>query len=380
MHSLYRRVLFSQPKMMSEIWHILIYLTTLALTYKSYPLITRQIQKQYKTQIVFSFIISNSVLLIIQIFNINGKSLLFDFNLYGVFLLLLVMVPIIELNFIVKRFIVSTIIITSSFVLFFKLDFPSLLSKSCYLGALVSAVFSGYKTSEQVINTYFMITINDDSIIKIRDRLAQSVDLQFEYLKRKDSNAHSHQKFINNLFSEYDELLLLRDQNGFSWFGLLFTLFCGFRIVGSIFNLLFTSNDQQQDLVTKILDYIVFKRGYNVNIHAWSRNLSFLIVGMMSISAIQSLLREFRKVSNNFIINSELVILLITHSIGFYFLALLLMIIKSLPPSYQTGPVLVFGNINLVEFSKWFDLWFLIAVVVTGTLYYLYLKSHSNHI
>ena len=294
------------------------------------------------------------------------------------FSLLLIIIPIVELNFIIKRIIPSTIIILFSFITFWGLDFQALIAKSCYLGALIAALFSGYKTSEQVINTYFMVSINDETITKMGQRLSQSVDLQFQLLKQQSDQLSSHKMFVDNLFAEYDELLLLKDNKGFTWFGLCFTIYCGIRVISAFLNLIFTTNNQQ-DLVTRIMDYIVFKKGYNINIHAWTTNLSFLIIGAMGISAIQSLLREFRKVSNNFIINSELTVLVITHCIGFYFLALLLMIVRSLPPKYHTGTVFLFGGVDLVQFSQWFDAWFLLAVACSGVLYYLYLKSHSNY-
>jgi hypothetical protein len=90
-------------------------------------------------------------------------------------------------------------------------------------------------------------------------------------------------------------------------------------------------------------------------------------------------LREFRKVSNNFIINSELVVLIITHCIGFYFLALLVTIIRTLPPEYQRSTEFLFGHIDLLHFSKWCDGWFLVAAFSSSAIYYLYLKSHANH-
>ena len=357
--------------------HVSAYALLCSLTYLVYPIVTQQNQKQPRTRTLFTLIISNSTLLLLQIFG-GLRDSIFDLNLRVVFLLLLVIVPIFELNFLFRRILASTLIVVGAFVVFIGFDFESLVSKSCYFGALLAAIFSGYKTAEQVINTYFMVTVNDETIARMQKRLNQSVDLQFTLLKQNSDQISSHRMFVNNLFQEYDELLLLKDNKGFTWFGLLFTIYCAFRVISSSFNLMFATSNQQ-DLVTRIIDFIVVKQGYKINVYAWATNLSFLIVGAMGVSAVQSLLREFRKVSNNFIINSELIVVLITHCIGFYFLALLVTITRTLPPEYQKSTEFLFGHIDLLHFSKWCDAWFLVSSFSSSALYYLYLNSHASH-
>lgn len=79
--------------------------------------------------------------------------------------------------------------------------------------------------------------------------------------------------------------------------GYVFSIYCVLKIILSSYNVLFHSRNQT-DAVTNVLHILQDKAGWSkFDIDFWATNLSFLIIGGMSLSSIRAIIIQFAKVN-----------------------------------------------------------------------------------
>ena len=145
-------------------------------------------------------------------------------------------------------------------------------------------------------------------------------------------------------------------------FGYLFAFFCLFKIVTSLFGILFQSK-LGADPVTKVLHILVHHMGFELDVESWSKPLSFIFVGFLILGSIRGLMihsiRLFRRFSRY--MNPDMIILFISHIMGFYFISMVMLLKSSLPIQYRSIISSLLGPLEFNFYQRWHDFIFLLS-------------------
>jgi hypothetical protein len=187
------------------------------------------------------------------------------------------------------------------YILGFLLPTPILISTTLYdsilalifirigvVGVTMMAILSGFAAINGPVNNLniFKRSITDLMLKQSEDRLMLSVDSLFT-LKKQGQNSNAQQMFVKQLFIELESLNTDRDKvksnslKGmyFNVLGVVFSLYCFFKVIISIFNIILDPK-RGQDPASKILNFVQSKLGYDVDLDYWSGTLSFIVVGL----------------------------------------------------------------------------------------------------
>ncbi|KAJ3100408.1 Golgi pH regulator B [Phlyctochytrium planicorne] len=145
-------------------------------------------------------------------------------------------------------------------------------------------------------------------------------------------------------------------------FGYLFSIYCVYKIVMSLINILFKRTGGT-DPVTHTINVVVHWLGFDLDISMVSQQLSFVFVGGLVVFSIRGVLIQFAKVFRKFSgsISTDSIILFLTHLMGMYFISTVVMMRLNLPPQYRTMITTVLGNISFDYYHRWFDVIFVIS-------------------
>jgi golgi pH regulator len=78
--------------------------------------------------------------------------------------------------------------------------------------------------------------------------------------------------------------------------GYVFSIYCIFKIIVSGYNVIFASG-VQGDSVTNALNIFSENMGWTFDIEFWATQVSFFLIGCMSVISIRGILLQFAKVS-----------------------------------------------------------------------------------
>ncbi|KIM82005.1 hypothetical protein PILCRDRAFT_97557 [Piloderma croceum F 1598] len=164
----------------------------------------------------------------------------------------------------------------------------------------------------------------------------------------------------------------------FNWGGQLFAIYCVFRVISSLINILMPAQNQESannypDLITHLLAYLL---SLTPSIHmsledvaVISRQISLVLVGVIILSSMRLVLRgvtrALRITSRN--LGASLMLLILAQLMGIYLLSTIVQLRTSFPPP-PTRPDLDAAEINLFStipeyqlFGSLFDISFLVA-------------------
>jgi len=163
----------------------------------------------------------------------------------------------------------------------------------------------------------------------------------------------------------------------FNWGGQLFAIYCIFRVISSVINILTPAQTQGStsypDLITHLLAYLLsLAPSINVSLEGVaviSRQISLALVGVIILSSMRLVLRgvtrALRVTSRN--LGASLMLLILAQLMGIYLLSTIVQLRTSFPPppmrsDLDTAEVNVFSTIPEYQlFGSLFDISFLLA-------------------
>ncbi|OUM66495.1 hypothetical protein PIROE2DRAFT_6217 [Piromyces sp. E2] len=151
--------------------------------------------------------------------------------------------------------------------------------------------------------------------------------------------------FNRQLFQAIDELYIEKDKIAFSKtlqgkynniLGYFFSGYCLYKIVTTLINILF-NRIGETDPITYGLDIVVQSLQLNIDVNVWSKQLSFIFIGVLILVSIRSLLIQIMTIFQNYskALSPDNIVLFLAWFMGTYFLSFVLMMRVNLPPQYR---------------------------------------------
>jgi golgi pH regulator len=159
--------------------------------------------------------------------------------------------------------------------------------------------------------------------------------------------------------------------------GYLFSVYCVIKVITSTINIIL-NRAVNQDPVTRGLEILTTKLGFDIDLELYTTPLQFLFIGIMVLTAIRTLLIQAGRMKSKVIVSADLGLLILTNLMGFYFLSVVIMIRMDLPERFRRGITIVLGDLEITVFQRLFEYVFLASVGVAG-IYHLML-SQSNRL
>lgn len=139
----------------------------------------------------------------------------------------------------------------------------------------------------------------------------------------------------------------------------------------SIINILF-NRVGLQDPITRGIDIAVHYFGFNVDVAFWSQQISFWLVGVIVVTSIRGLLitltKFFYAIASTK--SSSVIVLLIAHIMGTYFLSSVVLLRMNMTAEYRTILTQILGDLQFHFYHRWFDVIFLVSTVCS--IFFLY--------
>lgn len=150
-----------------------------------------------------------------------------------------------------------------------------------------------------------------------------------------------------------------------------------YRVIISTLNVLLSRDPTSDPITTGLRTVLLY---YNIpNAASLVQPLSFLAAGGLMLSSVQGFLSNSSKLfraysSANLAAPMGLVLSTV---MGSYFLAMVLLVRKSLPDVYRGGIVAALGPVQWNFFYRWFDATFIVAAVITLLALLLFTAKYS---
>jgi len=197
------------------------------------------------------------------------------------------------------------------------------------------------------------------------------------------------EELSRHLFIEVVELKNMRERVEYSrtWqgryfnvVGHFFSLYCIWKIFISTVNIVF-DRVGKTDPVTRLIEICVHYIGLDIDVQFWSQHSSFLLVGIIAVTSIRGLLitltRFFYAISSTK--SSNVIVLLLAHVMGMYFVSSVLLIRMNMPSEYRSIITEVLGDLQFNFYHRWFDVIFLISALASIAFLYLAHKQTPIH-
>ncbi|KAI6224298.1 hypothetical protein M3Y99_01413500 [Aphelenchoides fujianensis] len=201
---------------------------------------------------------------------------------------------------------------------------------------------------------------------------------QIESLK---SEIALQEEFSRHLFLELNRNEYGKTWQGmyFNFIGYFFSAYCIWKIFISTVNIVF-DRVGKVDPVTKGIEILVHHLGYEIDIRFWSQQISFLLVGIIAVTSIRGLLITIAKFFNAISSrkSSNLIVLILAHVMGMYFVSSVLLIRMNMPLNYRQIITEVLGDLQFKFYHRWFDVIFLISAL--ASILFLYLAHKKTPI
>ncbi|KAG4089136.1 Abscisic acid G-protein coupled receptor-domain-containing protein [Neocallimastix lanati (nom. inval.)] len=216
----------------------------------------------------------------------------------------------------------------------------------------------------------------------------QAITHIFKIFKSKTNEIHrlneeiqELEMFNRQLFQAIDELYIEKDKITFSqtwqgklnnFLGYFFSGYCLYKIVMTIVNILF-NRIGETDPITYALDIVIQYFQLNIDVNVWSKQLSFIFIGVLILVSIRSLLIQIMKIFQNYskALSPDNIVLFLAWFMGTYFLSFVLMMRMNLPPQYRTIITDVLKPIEFDFYQRWFDVIFLISALFSIIFLYM---------
>jgi hypothetical protein len=161
--------------------------------------------------------------------------------------------------------------------------------------------------------------------------------------------------------------------------GYAFAVYCVYKIVMAIVNIVFDRH-ARSDPVTLGLEWALFLLRIEIDVQFWSQNVSFALVGAIIVSSVRGFLQRVLKLFDSFssVSSAHVMVLLIAHIMGMYFVSSVLLMRMSLPPQYRAVLTQVLGDIEFDFYHRWFDFIFVPSALVTTAVFVVADRSRRH--
>nr|VZI39312.1 unnamed protein product [Spirometra erinaceieuropaei] len=180
---------------------------------------------------------------------------------------------------------------------------------------------------------------------------------------------------LHNLRCAQERIEFSRTLKGryFNFLGYFFCVYCIWKIFVSTINILF-NRVGLQDPITRGIDIAVHYFGFEFNVKFWSQQISFWLVGVIVVTSIRGLLitltKFFYAIASTK--SSNVIVLLIAHIMGTYFLSSVVLLRMNMTAEYRTILTQILGDLQFHFYHRWFDVIFLLS-----GLCILFIKLHT---
>ncbi|VDM34972.1 unnamed protein product [Hydatigera taeniaeformis] len=158
----------------------------------------------------------------------------------------------------------------------------------------------------------------------------------------------------------------------FNCLGYFFCGYCVWKIIVSVINILF-NRVGLQDPITRGIDIAVHYLGFTVDVPFWSQQISFWLVGVIVVTSIRGLLltltKFFYAIASTK--SSNVIVLLIAHIMGTYFLSSVVLLRMNMTAVYRTILTQILGDLQFHFYHRWFDVIFLVSTVCSAFFLYI---------
>ncbi|KAI6223798.1 Protein Y75B8A6 [Aphelenchoides fujianensis] len=351
--------------------------------FQSYEVRERKIQAIFSVMFALSCTMFELIIFeILDVLDARSRMLTWKIALHTILTILIIFLPlfffytlartarIIPVNYIVP----TTFVLWIVFIYFFwKIgdNFPILsqkhgllsieqaISRIGIVGVTVMAFLSGFGAvnAPYTCMAYFARNVTADDLYQMERKLKQTLDI---IAAKKRRLLTKEIEIKNSAFSGVREDLA----------GDIFisTVNIVFDRVGKV------------DPVTKGIEILVHHLGYEIDIRFWSQQISFLLVGIIAVTSIRGLLITIAKFFNAISSrkSSNLIVLILAHVMGMYFVSSVLLIRMNMPLNYRKIITEVLGDLQFKFYHRWFDVIFLISAL--ASILFLYLAHKKTPI
>ncbi|OQV17546.1 Golgi pH regulator [Hypsibius exemplaris] len=187
-----------------------------------------------------------------------------------------------------------------------------------------------------------------------------------------------------HLFLEIDEFHKMRARHEYSktwkgiyfhWLGLVFTVYCIWKIVMTMVNIIL-NRVTHLDPVSRGFQLAIDHVGFNADVQLWSQYVSFVLVGILAFTSIRGLLLTLIKFFQfSYVMSSsrssDILVLSFAEIMGMYFISTILLMRLSVPPAYRAVISEVLGELQFGFYHRWFDVIFLVSAFTSIAFLYL---------
>ncbi|KAJ3034166.1 Golgi pH regulator B [Rhizophlyctis rosea] len=184
---------------------------------------------------------------------------------------------------------------------------------------------------------------------------------------------------LRHLFMDLDDLNMEKERikdartlkgKYFNLMGYIFAGLCIYKVVTSTLNIITNRmhHSTGRDPITNLLEVVVHRLGWTIDVGFWSQQMSFVVVGILVFVSIRGLLIIFMKFFRAFSssISPSNIGLFLAHVLGMYCLSSVLMMRMNLPEQNRTIITDVLGRIEFNFYHRWFDVIFLVSAIASG--------------
>ncbi|KAJ1343254.1 hypothetical protein BSLG_002280 [Batrachochytrium salamandrivorans] len=234
---------------------------------------------------------------------------------------------------------------------------PYLIGRVGVVGVTLMALLSGFGAVNSPYSnlSIFLRTVSEDDIRKAESSLAQTVEITFDKKRRLMHAEIAHNArpssdaskgFLSNMFSSVTSSF---SQFGYSGKSVMKEVDAQEMLLGRLFmdldelqmdramiNIVL-NRQGETDPITRTLDVLVHYAGVEIDAKLWAKDISFALLGVLVVVSVRGLLLQFAKVSVVFSssISQQSIILFMAHTMGFYFLSVVLMLRINLPIQHR---------------------------------------------
>uniref|UniRef100_A0A183CHV0 G protein-coupled receptor 89 n=1 Tax=Globodera pallida TaxID=36090 RepID=A0A183CHV0_GLOPA len=254
------------------------------------------------------------------------------------------------------------------------------ISRLGVVGVTVIAFLSGFGAvnAPYTCMTIFMRPVTDEDIAQLERKLRQNMEMivakkrklalkQIEMNRSQTEPVGLFKRVIGSFSapngglrdqigllqtggtSEYDRVEYSRTWQGiyFNIAGHFFSVYCIWKLFICTVNIVF-DRVGKVDPITKGIEIVVKHFGYQIDVRFWSQQCSFLVIGLIAVTSIRGLLltiaKFFNAISNRQ--SSNLIVLVLAHVMGMYFVSSVLLIRMNMPPEYRIIITEVLGELQ----------------------------------
>lgn len=160
-------------------------------------------------------------------------------------------------------------------------------------------------------------------------------------------------------------------------FDVVFSVYCIYRIFSTTYNLSPWKDSQSSDPISKLLALLAAHYDENIDQESWARMIGFFLSGIVIAGSLRACLLVLAKVSKVLprLINQQSMAMVFAILIGSYNIATAIVVCRNLPSAYGKNILSNLGaSLEQSRFDVWFDLVFLIGVLITGLVLFLQQK------